>query len=136
MCVLYFFTKYFFFCRIDTFFFYFCCCKNIIFLLNLLPRRLSRSSWNTTLYFNNSSWSFFSLSTWIIKQRKNSLKRYKNKKRVVLQKVHFLFFSLTHVMIEKVLFWGQIFETEIFIYLQVMRFPTFVPYIDATWNFL
>ena len=41
--------------------------------------------------------------------------------------------SLTHVMVEKVLFWGQIFKMEILMDLNVMRFPEPENHIFSFW---
>ena len=44
-----------------------------------------------------------------------------NKKILLFLRLMFFFLSLTHELVEKVLFWGQIFEADILMDLPVIR---------------
>ena len=61
-----------------------------------------------------------------------------NNSQVELFSILFLkrvfFFSLTHVMVEKVLFWGKIFEMEILIDVYVIRSPESEIHIFRVWS--
>ena len=53
---------------------------------------------------------------------------------ITINLINYLLLSLTHVMVEKVLFLGQIFELEILMGLHVMRTPESKNHIFSGWS--